>query len=293
MKSILITLFTVIPSVIWADDPIELDKEEIAKHYGYSKLVSLGSVDRVYEDGGMDGLKDTLFHVTQSSKHYVVSQKVGGYFIYVKSRSAGRYSILPTIAVRPLEGEVSGKDSFLPGKYYRVLDLVEFTKLDGFPITLPLLERVMDKEKMVGYGDPPNDDECREIIIGWWSDGWHKYLPTSNEFINIDIYKRNGVYESIRYSHQFPSGKWKKELSFGTWEIKNAVINRTYEESSEWEQDIGSSSWVIRKNPPLGSGVENDKIIKLSDSNLITARRSERDYSRLQSLELSELLIEK
>ena len=213
-KKMLFTFFSIIVSFLLANilDASDDDKKlKIAQSFGYSEVESLDSIKHTFKEGGLEKLKKTLFYVgNYGSINYRVTQKVDKYLIYTITNSYRSFVSLPMIAIRPLKGEYIQKGIFIPGRYYKVSDLIEFEKSDGFPITLPLLERVMSKEQLVGYGTPPSDIDCQKLIIGSWSKGWYK--NSSELFINIDVYRPNGLYEEINYSKKLDSEIWEKSL---------------------------------------------------------------------------------
>ena len=263
----------------------EENHDKIAASFGYSYSSSIESIKHIYQEGGIERLKKTLFYVGEFSINYRTSQIVDGYIIYTIPSSIRHFVSYQMIATLPLKGEPTAKGLFIPGTYYKILDMAEFTGLDGFPIKIPILERVMDKELMIGYGTPPDDQECRNLIIGSWSTGWIK--NSTEIFINIGTYQTGGIYEVVRYSKELSSGTWEKRLGKGKWQLKNHILNNSETTCGIWNKDKDTDSWEPSK-VSFGSGSEDSyKIIEFKKNVLIGVGRREEIFTRLINNELA------
>jgi len=225
---------------------------KIAKFLGYKDFEYLDSIKGAFKKGGLKNLKQTLFFISNNSMNYSITQQIDTYLIYTISSSYSNFVSTPKIVVQPLKGEFIRKGNYIPGSYYKVLDLVKVTGLDGFPATLPLLQRVMTKEERLGYGAPPSDTECRNLIIGSWS---------RSRTSDIYTYKPDGVLESITYSQFQKEG----QKSSGTWKIENHFITAQ-----------------IKSLDGLSSGSWSGKIIKLMGDKLIVNEVTEVEYTRIK-----------
>ncbi|BBO77690.1 hypothetical protein DSCW_51070 [Desulfosarcina widdelii] len=282
----IISVSVLYPNILYASND---DKEfKIAQSFGFSEIESLDSIKHTFKEGGLEKLKRTLFYVNDhGSANYRISQKVDKYLIYTITNSYESFVSLPMIAILPLKGEYIQKGIFIPGEYYKVLDIIEFKKADGFPITLPLLERVMSKEQLIGYGTPPNDTDCRKRIIGAWSKGWYK---NSDElYIYINVYKPNGIYEEIKYSINIDSKIWEKSLGNGTWELQDHILQFAEKHSGKWQKLSKKDNWItVQSNIEGSSSSGGCRIIQLTDNILTATQGREETYLRLKDHSLNE-----
>lgn len=295
-KAIFTLLIILISSQSYAKEVVfpkgNKDKEKISKHFGFAKLKPLSTLKTVYDKDGKEGLKKTLFYIDEFSHHYKVTQKLEKVFIYSIPNEFTPFVSLQMIPVKPIKGEFTLKGSFIPGKYYKVIDLLKLTKPDGFEITLPLIERVTGKSKLIGFGTPPPDSECRKLIIGIWSDGLYIHRSLGKETIKLKIFKPNGIFEFINYTKYTSSGDWSKELSIGTWDIDDSFISTKYKIQETWGKKREDKDWNKNIVSISGQYSGGAKIIKLTENNLITVRTSEKDFIRLKSTELNNVLSE-
>ncbi len=255
-KMVFVLVIVCMASIGYSSTEIPDEKKmKIAKEMGFENYKSLDAIAVVIKENG-NKAKKFLYFVGSGSSHYYLNQKQQGYTIYTVSDRYRNFVSTKTIVVEPLKGEQIVKGASLPGGYYELLDGMDMTMQDGFTKKVPLIRRVLTKEEKKGYGNPPNDNESRKMIIGTWQ------IEKSDYGTDRFTFKADRTLDVVEFSDSTPKGLH----STGTWKIENTELRFSYESAP--------GKYVTSLENAGG------RIIKLTNDTLVVQEDSERWYKR-------------
>jgi len=267
----------------------------------------------------IDGIdyKDETIPLSSFVINYASGKDVNNYTYYVTNRNTmrfrrrkGKYMIYAAgnqqFAIISSKDQDNKKQFIIPEGCYRYVGIVEFQNLDGFVADVPLFKRIMSKENMKGYGNPPKIEELRKLILGIWAHPWStnknnayhttpkrpsdisKTFNTEMKVIHIEVFGKNSVYKKITYQKPVTiDNPWQKIAQLGTWTVDKNILHITSTTGKVF--NLENNKWIYIKEDG-GSDQRFYKIIKLDKKFLVKSSDLKTIELHIQSDKLQYLL---